>query len=90
MATIGTNTVRLAQFTAVAALNQVGGDECIVGAPAITATGRMFTLGLRGHTITPVSIKLLIPQQDLPIGRLLSDGKARGLYGLEGSLSRNW
>jgi hypothetical protein len=56
MTTIRAHVMRLAHFTTVAALNQVGRFQGIVGAPTITAAGREFSLRLRGHWITPVSI----------------------------------
>jgi hypothetical protein len=57
MTTIRAHTMRLAHFTTVAALYQVDCFQGIVGAPTVTAAGRVFSLGLRGHSITPVSIK---------------------------------
>jgi hypothetical protein len=43
--TVGADTMRQTHFAAIAALYQVLGGECIMGAPAITAGAGMFFLG---------------------------------------------
>jgi hypothetical protein len=45
----GAHGVRQAHFTAIAALNQVRGSKCVMGAAAITASRAVFTFRLRGH-----------------------------------------
>jgi hypothetical protein len=43
------NAVRQTHLAAVAAGHQSGGGQCVMGAPAIAATLRVFAFRMRGH-----------------------------------------
>jgi hypothetical protein len=46
---VGANGVRETHLTAVAALDELGHNKCIVGSPAVAASFRKFTFRLWNH-----------------------------------------
>jgi hypothetical protein len=58
MTAVGTDSVRQTHLTTIGALYQVARLQGIVGAATVAATGRMFSLWMRGHGLTP---ELFVP-----------------------------
>jgi hypothetical protein len=103
MTAVRADGVRQAHLAAIAALHQVARFQRIVGAPAITATGSVFSLRMGWHGLTPVSCSIkaalaAFHNNTCPSGRLkdytyvcgFCQGVHRNYFGILSSTQVDW